>query len=151
VLRSAALAKRGGQDRERRGRHHRRSDTLEHPCGDQSVLVLRKTGAQGARAEHDHASDEYAPAPQQVGQPPAQEEETTVGQEIAACDPLQVLLREMQGALDRRECDVGDRRIDHIQELDAAQEQQRQHPEPRSQKRRLVYMMRRRISDPALL
>ena len=104
-----ALVERRRQDRQRGRRHHRRADPLEQASGDEHPLAARQARRERARAEHDQAGEEDPPSPEQVGESAAEQQQPPVGQQIAARDPLQVLLREVKRALDRRERDVRDR------------------------------------------
>ena len=88
--------------------------------------------------EPDQSGDENPPASQQVRGATAEQQETPVGEEVAAGDPLQVLLGEVQAVLNRRQRDVDDRRVGHVHELNPAQQKQRQHTQPRAQRRRLT-------------
>ena len=63
-------------------------------------------------------------AAEQVGGPPAQQQEAAKGQPVGGHDPLQVRLREVQLAADRRKRDVNDRQVG-----DGHEERNRQHCE----------------------
>jgi len=119
-----ALAEGRREDRERRRRHQRRTEALRKPGADQQPLALRRAGGERTDREEREARCEHAPAAEQVRQSPAQQQEAAVGQQVAARHPLQALLREVQRALDRWKCDVGDRRIHDVEELDGAEQQQ---------------------------
>ena len=129
------FAERGSEDRQRRRGHHRGADTLEQASSDQHAFALRKPRGERADGKPDQAGEEHPPAPEQVSEPATEQQEASIGQQVAARDPLQVLLGEMQRALDRRERHVRDRGIDHVQKLDTAEQQQRQHSQPRTQQR----------------
>jgi hypothetical protein len=70
----------------------------------------------GDREDPDASEEEAAPA-EQVGHPPAEEQEAPEGERIAVDDPLQALGAEPERALDRRQRDVHDRRVEHDHEL----------------------------------
>jgi hypothetical protein len=99
------------------------------PCprrADQHAGVDRQAAGQRADREQRGAGDQQPPAAEQVGGPAAEQQEPAVAEQVAAEDPLQVLHRESQVAADRRQRDIHDRRIHDVEELDRAQEQQRE-------------------------
>jgi hypothetical protein len=63
---------------------------------------------------------QQAATPEQVGGAAAQQQKPTVGQQVAADYPLQALLRESNVLPDRRQRDVGDRRVDEVEEAGQA-------------------------------
>ena len=66
------------------------------------------------------------PPPEQVGEPPAEQQEASVGDYVAAEHPLQVLDGEVQVTGDGRERDVDDRGVEEVEERDRAEEGQDQ-------------------------
>src|SRR6266851_5039338 len=66
------------------------------------------------------------PASEQAGGAAAEQQQPPVGDQVAGQDPLQVLHREAQAAPDRRQGDVHDRGVGDVEELDRAQQQQRE-------------------------
>src|SRR5439155_1767872 len=88
-------------------------------------------------ADQHRAGDEDAAAPEQVGGAAAQQHEAAVGEQVAARDPLQALLREAEVAADRGKRDVDDRRVDEVEERDRGQQRQRELAAARREKRRL--------------
>ena len=71
-------------------------------------------------ANQIESGDENPPTAQQVRCATAKQQEAPVGEEVAAGDPLQVLLGEVQVVLNRRQRDVDDRRVGHVHELNPA-------------------------------
>ena len=117
-----------------RGRGHERgAGALHEPGGDQEARVVGEPGGQRRDGEDGKAGDQHAAAAEQVGQAPPEQQKTPVGEDVAARHPLQVLLREVQAVLDGRQCDINDRRVDDVEELHGAQQQQRERAQPRPQ------------------
>jgi hypothetical protein len=87
--------------------------------------------------EHDQSRDQHPPAPQQIGHAAAEEQETAVGEDVAVDHPLQALLAEAEVALDRRQGDVQDRGVEHVHELDEAEQKQDRDAASRRQRRRI--------------
>jgi hypothetical protein len=94
------LAERGREDRQRRGRHHRRPDALHHSRRDQHAFGLGESGRERARGEHNQTRDEDAATSQQVRESASEQQKPAVGQQVAAGPPLEVLLGEVERALD---------------------------------------------------
>ena len=114
------------EDRQRGRGDDRRAEALDGTGADQRRLVPRERREERGRREHDEADQEHAPAAEEVGRAPAEEQEAPEDERVRADHPLEVLLREAQVDLDRREGDVHDRDVEHEHELDDAQERQRQ-------------------------
>ena len=75
-------------------------------------------------AKSDEPEEEDAPAAEQVGGAPAEQQEATERECVGADHPLQVLLREAEVELDRGKSDVDDCDVEHDHELDDAEERQ---------------------------
>ena len=120
-----ALGEAGGEDGQRRGRHHGAAESLGGPGGDQHALALRQPADQRCAGEQQQAGDEDAPSPQQVGRAAAQEQEAGEGQRVGIDHPLEVDLREVQVVTDRRQGDVDDRDVEDDHELPEADQEQR--------------------------
>ena len=71
-------------------------------------------------------ASQQPPPPEQVGGPAAEQQQPPVGDQVAGQDPLQVLHREAQVTADRGQGDVHDRGVGDVEELDRAQQQQRE-------------------------
>ena len=91
-----------------------------------SSFGLRETSGERGEREQDETAEEDAAAADEVGGAAAEEQEAAVGEHVAADDPLQVLRREAQVVLDRRQGDVDDRDVEEVEELDEQEQCQRQ-------------------------
>ena len=102
------------------------------PCAKRaptsSELGVGEAAGQRRAREDDQAGDEHEAAAEQVGHPAAEQEEAAVGEDVAVDDPLQALLAEAEVGLDRGQRDVEDRRVEHVHELDEAEQQQDRDP-----------------------
>jgi hypothetical protein len=81
---------------------------------------VRKPARGGRDREQRHPDQEHAPAPDQIADPPGEEQEASVADQIAVDNPGQVLLGEVERALDRRKRDVYYRRIDNAHQVGEA-------------------------------
>jgi hypothetical protein len=116
-------------DRERRRRDERRAQPLEAAADDQH-LGARRECIQQRRDREDHDAGEEDPlAADEVACAPAEQQEATEDERVRVDDPLQVGVRHLEVALDRRERDVHDRRVEDDHELRHADEHQN---EPRT-------------------
>ena len=120
----AALAEHRRQDREGGRRDRRCAESLQSPGRDQRGLTPRQPAEQRAEGEDDEADHEDAPPPAQVGEPASEEQEAAEHERVRRDHPLQVLLREPEVDLDRRQRDVHDRDIENDHELHHAQQEQ---------------------------
>ena len=106
-----------GDDRQGGRRDDRRAEALEGAGDDQEDVRGRQAaGQRGEREEHE-AADEHPPAPEQVGEPSAEQQEAAEEEGVGVDDPGEVVLAELEVAADRREGDVDDRGVDDDQEL----------------------------------
>jgi hypothetical protein len=119
------LGERGGQDRQRRGDHHRRAAALDQARCDQQAIVRREPGGERRGEEHDRAGRKDASTPEEIRGAASEQHQPAVGQQIAAEDPLQVLHREPEIGADRGQRDVDDGGVDEVQEGDREQQEQR--------------------------
>jgi hypothetical protein len=124
----AALGERRGDDRQSGRRDDRGTQTLQGARGDQLGVVRRQAAEQRGQREQAQAEDEDPAAAEQVGGAPAQQQEAAEHQRVRVHHPLEVLLREVQLGLNRRQRDVHDRRVEHDHELRGAQQDQRDPP-----------------------
>jgi hypothetical protein len=81
--------------------------------------------AEGGRARHLGLALGLVLPAQQIGQPPAEEQEPAKGQGVGADDPLQPGRREAQSMLDGRQRQGHDRHVDDHQELGQQDQSQR--------------------------
>ena len=89
-----------------------------------SELAVRQAADQRRAGEDDQAGDQHAATAEQVGHAAAEQQEAAVGEDVAVDHPLQALLAEAEVALDRGQRDVEDRRVEHVHELDDAEQEQ---------------------------
>jgi hypothetical protein len=78
--------------------------------------------------EDEHAGQEQPPAAEQVGQPPAQQQEPAGHQPVAADHPREALLREVQIVLDPREGGVHHGDVENEHQLHRRENGQRPPP-----------------------
>jgi hypothetical protein len=78
---------RGRDDRQRGRRDDRGAEALDRTGGQQPCLGLSKPAAERGEREHDQADHEHAPAPEQVGEPPAEQQEASKGERVRVHDP----------------------------------------------------------------
>src|SRR5262249_7368235 len=70
-----------------------------------------------ADGEEDESCGENAPTPEQVGEPPAEQQQAAEEDGVRGDDPLQALLAEVEVGLDRRQGDVHDCYVEDDHEL----------------------------------
>ena len=90
------------------------------------VVAPGQAAEQRADGEDDEAAHEDASPPEDVGEPAAEQEEAAEDERVGAEHPLQVLLREAEIGLDRRQRDVHDRDVEDDHELHGAEQRQRE-------------------------
>ena len=111
-------------DRQRSRRDERGAETLGGAGSDQLALVGGETGHQRSSGDHQQSGDEHAPAPEQVGQAAAEQQEATERQHVGVDDPWEVGLGEVQRLTDRWQRDVHDRGVENDDELRKAEQDQ---------------------------
>ena len=121
----APLGERGRQDREGSRRDGRRAQSLERAGDDQRRVVPGEPAEQRADREDDDPDHEHDAPPDDVRQAATEQEEAAEHERVGADDPLQVVLREPEIRLDRRERDVDDRDVEDDDELRDAEKRQR--------------------------
>jgi hypothetical protein len=121
-----ALLERGRDDRQRGGGQQRGAEPLHAAGDDQPDLALRQATGQRRGREQDQAADEQAPATEEVGQAPTEQQEAAEGQGVGVDHPRQVVLREVEVLADRRQRDVDDRRVQHDDELRGREQRERE-------------------------
>ena len=113
----ASFLERRRQDRERGRREQRRPEPL---CGaerDQRALGPREPVEERADREQRQAGHEQAPAAEQVGHAPTEEQDAAEEDRVGGDHPLEALLAEVEVGLDRRQRDVDDRDVEDDHEL----------------------------------
>ena len=84
-----SLGEARGQQRQCRGRHDGRADTLQRSAGDQPRPRRRDTDEERRGHEHSQAGDEDPAAAEQVAEPGAEQEEPTEHERVGVLDPRQ--------------------------------------------------------------
>ena len=72
----------------------------------------RDRAEQRGAGEEQGAGEEHAPAAEEVGRAPAEQQEAGEGERVGVQDPLQAVGGEAQRVLDRRQRDVHDRDVE---------------------------------------
>ena len=121
-----ALGERRRDDRQRRRRDDRGAEALNRARRDQPSFRLRDPAGERRQREQRQAEHEHPPAPEQVGEPAAEQQEPAERECVGVDDPREVGAREVESAPDRRQRDVHDRGVDHDHELRHRQQQQRE-------------------------
>ena len=124
----ALLRRREDDLDDRQGRRHdqRRADAHADTGGDEGVDGRRQRRHHRGGAEHDQAESEQAPAAEPVPEPAGEQQEPAEGQGVGVDRPLQVRPGRAQVALQRRQRDVEDQRVQA--DDDQAQDQYGQDP-----------------------
>ena len=117
-----AVTERRRDDRECRGRDDRGTEALGGAGGDQLTLVGGEAGRERRGRDDEEAGDEHSSPSQQVGQPPAEQQEAAEGEHVGVDDPGQALLREVEALADRRQRHVDDRGVEYDDELREAEQ-----------------------------
>ena len=99
-------------DRERRRGDDRGADALDGARDDQHGVALGQAAEQRREREDGDADQEHATAAEEVGGAPAEQQEAAEGDGVGRQHPLQVLRREVEVGLDRRQRDVDDRDVE---------------------------------------
>ena len=116
--------------------------TIESAAGERSAAPRPCTARAAISAPSDSAKPptseasanrirpphEHPPAAEQVGEPPAEQQEAAEGEHVGVDDPGEVVLGEVEGGADRRQRDVDDRGVEDDDELRHAQQRQRDPP-----------------------
>ena len=126
----APFVERRRQDRERRRRDRRGAEALQRPGGDERRVAPGEAAEERADGEDDEPRHEDAAPAEDVGQAAAEQEEPPEHERVGADDPLQVLLREVEVGLDRRQRDVHDRDVENDHELHHAEQRECVPPSP---------------------
>jgi hypothetical protein len=112
-----ALTEGRRQDRESGGRQQRSAEPLQRAERNQRSLRPGETVEQRANGEHDEAHHEEPAATQEIGKAATEKECSTEEDCVGGDHPLQALLGEVQVGLDRGQCNVHNRDVQHDHEL----------------------------------
>ena len=85
--------------------------------GDELAQRAGQAGGQRRRREQGEAGDQHVAPAEQVGGPPAEQQEAAERQAVGDDDPLQVGLGDAEVGLDRRQGHVHDGEVEHDHEL----------------------------------
>jgi len=117
-----------------RGERHRGNQrgarALREPRADQQPGVPREPGGERRHPEQREPAHQQPPVPGQVADPPAEQQQRAERQRVPGDDPLQVRRGHAELALDRRERDVDDRKVQLEQKLSCRHQEQRQPERP---------------------
>jgi hypothetical protein len=113
----ASLAEGCGEDRECGGREQRGAEPLQRTESDQRSFRPREAVEQRAGRKQDHSCDEQSPAPKEVGEPAAEQEDAAEEDRVGGDHPLEALLAEVEVGLDRGKRNVHDGDIENDHEL----------------------------------
>ena len=91
-----ALGEGGGDDRQRGRGDDRGAEALHRARGDQPRLGLREAAGKRGEREQHQADHEHPPAPQQVGEAAAQQQEAAERERVGVDDPREVVAGEVQ-------------------------------------------------------
>ena len=125
-----AVGERHRDEGEGRGREDRREEALQSAGREQHGRVHRDAGEGAREGEAGEADDEHPLAPGVVGDATAQEQQAAEGERVGRDDPLPVGVADAEVLLDRRQCDVHDRAVQHHHELRDGDDEERL-PAPR--------------------
>src|SRR5207302_6680587 len=123
-----ALGRLGEQAHHQRQGHSGRDRTakpLHRARGDQEPLRGREAARERREREDADARDEQAPVAEEVTEPPSEQQEAAVGQEIAVDDPGERRLGEPEVGPDRRERDADDGDVEHDHQAREAKDVER--------------------------
>lgn len=118
------LGKGRGEDRQRGGRQHGRADALHGPGRDQHPGVLREPARETGGGEEREPDQEDPLAPEEVGGPAAQQQESGEGQRVGVDHPLQPGLAEVQIGAHGRQRHVHHGHVEDDEELPGADREQ---------------------------
>ena len=114
------------RERERDRRDKRAAEALDRARGHQLPLRGREPAGERGEGEERDADQEHAALPEEVAQPPAQQQEAAEREQVGVDHPGERGLREAEVVPDRREGDVHDRHIQHDHQVAEAEDDQRE-------------------------
>jgi hypothetical protein len=92
------------------------SEPLQEARGDQEVLILGQAAERRRQCEQRHAAEEDALAPDQIAEPPGQQQEAPECDQVGVDDPRQIGLSDVEIALDDGQRDVHDGAVQRVHE-----------------------------------
>src|SRR4029079_18703829 len=111
------IGERRGQQRERRGREHRREDALQRTRRHEHPERLCGAAQRGCAREAQKARDERPLAPEEVRDAPAEQEQAAERERVGGDHPLAGVVGEAEVALGGRQRDVHDGHVQHHEQL----------------------------------
>jgi hypothetical protein len=91
---------------------------LGQAAPDQHSLGSSQTAHERRDSKEQRPGSEQAPSAEQISQSAAEQQEPTVGEQVRARDPLQVLNREVQISPNHRQRNIYDGPIEKVNERD---------------------------------
>src|SRR4029079_54340 len=95
---------------------------LDEPGDDQGGPVRADAADERREREHGQADKEHPSPADEISEASGEEEDAAEGDEVSVDDPGEARLAEAEVALDSRERDIHDRRIEHDHERPGAQD-----------------------------
>jgi hypothetical protein len=111
-------------------RRQRSAHTLDEARSDQQALALGERTEQRRAREHGETDEKDAPLADQVADPTGQQEQATKRDQVRVHHPREIVLREAEILLDRRQGDVHDRRVENDHQHPDAEDVQGQPASP---------------------
>jgi hypothetical protein len=145
------LGEHGDDHPEDHRRRQRAANPLDEARSDQQALTLGERTKQRRGGEHTESNEKDAPLPDQVADATGQQKQATERDQIRVDHPRKVVLRETQVALDRRQGDVHDGRVEDDHQH-AHTEHVEGHPPPPILRRHCAHRSRApsaRVEKPA--
>ncbi len=112
------------------GRCGRAAGALHEAGDDQHLLRLRDGAQQRCTREDGETAEEHLALPDQIAEAARQQQQPAEGDQVGVDDPCEAALGETEFVLDRRQCDVHDRRVEHDHEHAGTQRVERQPARP---------------------
>ena len=103
-------------DRERRGVHERRADSLDDAGCDQHLCAPRKPAGQRGEGEDGEPGNEDPAAAEHVGEFSARQHDGCERERVTVHDPLELRDADLKAARDRGQRNVHDRVVEHDHE-----------------------------------
>ena len=118
------LGERGGDDGQAGRGGEGGADAGDEAGDHEQRPAVGEAAEAGEHGEDREPADEHAATPQQVGRPPAEQQEAAVAEHVRADDPLQRVRRHAEVGADRGKRDTHHRDVEGVEEQGAAQHDQ---------------------------
>ncbi len=116
----------GDDERERDRGDDRPADALHRARGDEEALRARQAAADRCDGEQRDPRQEHPPVPDDVAEPPTEEQEPAERQQVCVHDPRERLLGEAEVLPDRGKRHPDDRHVEHDHQVAQAEDDQRE-------------------------